>query len=272
MPRFVPLILVAFATALSVPNARAVVLDWDTVTWTAGSLNNSYDIDPQFPGNDVTVDVTVNNGAPLQPEVPVPNPMTPAISPSFQGGRATIENSFCVALDLSSNTQSVTITLNFAAVYVQGVTNVSFTIFDVDSNNVAGSSTYQDRLSSIRALSIDGVTLIAPTITTSLNNSVSGTGVDQIVDGIATTVDTGDGSGDGNVTISFGTNAIKSLTFTYGGGPLFDDSTYEHIGVSDIDFTPIPEMNPAGVSCASCLAAVALVALHRRRVRRSKQL
>lgn len=262
------MLILAFLSALFVPKARAIVLDWDTVTWAPGSLHNSYDIDPDNAGNDVILDVVANNGAPLQPERPAPNPLTPALSPSFQGGNATIENSLCIALDLANNTQSVTLTVNFAA-YAQGVKDVSFTIFDVDSNNVPGSSTYQDRISSIRALSIDGVTLIAPTITTSLNNSVSGTGVDQIVDGIATTADTGAGSGDGNVTISFGSAAIKSFTFTYGGGPLFDDSTYEHIGVSDISFTPIPEVNPASFSSASCLLAVGFVSLHRRRVRRS---
>ena len=49
-----------------VPHAQAVTLDWDGVTWTAGSLSNSYDIDPVRPGNDITVTVSGNTTL-LQP-------------------------------------------------------------------------------------------------------------------------------------------------------------------------------------------------------------
>ncbi len=256
------------ALAFFSANARAVILDWDTASWTAGSLSNSYDIDPANPGNDVTVSVVANNGAPFQPELVAPNPMTPAVSPSFQGGLSTIENTLCIALNLTSNTQSVTVTIDFSSLYALGVTNVSFKIFDVDYANVAGSSTYQDQLSLIRALSIDGTTLIAPTITTSVNNTLSGTGINQIVQGNASTADTGATSGDANVTIDFGNNAIKSLTFTYGGGPAFDDSTYQHIGLHDISFTPVPEMNPLWPSILSCATAAGLVLRLRKRARK----
>ena len=40
----------------------AVTLDWSAVTWTAGSLSNSYDIDPSNPGNDITIAMSGNTG------------------------------------------------------------------------------------------------------------------------------------------------------------------------------------------------------------------
>lgn len=242
--------------------ASAIVLDWDSITWANGSLNNSYDIDPGNAGNDVTIGITASSGSPFQPEINPPNQQTPAVTQAFQGGLSTIENTLSIALDLSSNSQSVTITISFAAGYTQGVQNVSFKIFDVDYANAMG-NTYQDQLTNIRALSIDGTTLIAPTITTSANNSLSGLGINQVVTGTASTADTGATSGDGNVTISFGTNAIRSFTFTYGSGSAFADPTFQHIGIYDVNFTPVPEINPAW-AVATCTFITGGLALRRR--------
>jgi hypothetical protein len=267
MNRFALSILTAFALVITSSSARAITLDWDAVTWTAGSYNGAFDIDPSNPGNDISVAVTANGGATFQPEVVSPFPMTPARNQSFQGGLAATENTLCFALNLASNAQSVTVTVSLSSLYTAGVNNVSFKIFDIDFVNGDGSA-YQDQLSSIRGLSIDGTTLIAPTIITSLNNSLSGSGINQVVTGTAATSDLGAGSGDGNVTISFGTNAIQSFTFTYGSGPLFADPTFQHVGLYDLSFTPVPEIDPALLSIVSCLTAAGLVLHHRAKARK----
>ena len=247
-------------------SADAVTLDWDTVTWTPGSLTNSYDIDPSAAGNDVTVTVSGDTG-----QLGSEPPQTPALTTNLQGGLATAENSLTLLLDLANQAQNVMVTVNFSAQYSAGVTNVSFTIFDVDYANINGSggAKFQDQISSIRALSIDGVTLIAPTITVSPNNTLSGTGLNQVVDGNTTTNDTGPGSGSANVTISFGANAIQSFFFIYGSGSsTAADPTAQHIGIGDISFTPVPEINPAWSAVASCLFAAALVLRHRANFRK----
>ena len=246
----------------------ALTLNWGTEPWAAGSLQNSFDIDPSRSGNDVTVTVAGNTGQ-LQPEIVAPNPMTPAVAAAFQGGMASTQNSLCIAANFSNQTQSVTVTVDFSAQYTQGVTNVSFTIFDVDFSN-SGGSNYQDQLRNIRAVGIDG-TLIAPTITTSANNTRTGTGLNQVVNGTATTADTGAGSGNANVTISFGNAAIKSFTFTYGSGTgTVADPTFQHIGMSNVVFTPVPEMNPALGASLSCVAALLLVLRHNARHRKQR--
>jgi hypothetical protein len=251
-----------------VATANAVTLDWDTVTWTAGSLNNSYDIDPATSGNDITVTVS-GNTAQLQPELVSPNPMTPAITTDFQGGLATVQNTLCLAVNFANQSQAVSVTVDFSALYTQGVQNVSFTLFDIDFSNVSG-NTYADQLRNIVATLIDGTTLVAATITTSSNNTLSGSGLTQVVNGTVSTVDTGTGSGNGNVTISFGATAIKSFTFTYGsGGPSgVTDPTYQHVGISDISFTPVPEINPAWSAVGSCLLAFALILRHSAKFRK----
>src|ERR1043166_9613175 len=259
MSWFKRLLRSALIAPVLVATANAVILDWNTVSWTAGSLSNSYDVDAGQAGNDITVTVS-GNTAQLQKELASGNPMTPAITPDFQGGLANPTNTLCLAVNFTDQSQAVTVKVDFSSLYTAGVQNVSFTLFDVDYSNVSG-NTYQDLLTAIKATSIDRTTLIAPTITTSSNNTQSGTGLSQIVTGIVSTVDTGTGSGNGNVIISFGAAAIKSFTFTYGsGGPSgVTDPTYQHVGINGISFTPVPEINPTWSAIGSCFLAAALI-------------
>jgi hypothetical protein len=261
--RFFLLFLLLFLAS----RVQAITLDWDAVTWTAGSLTNSYDIDPSKAGNDITVTVS-GNTAQLQPELVAPNPMTPAVTTDFQGGLGTAQNTLCLAVNFANQSQSVTVTVNFSALYTAGVQGVSFTLFDIDFSAASGNN-YQDLLSSIVATSIDGTTLVAPTITTSANNVRSGSGLTQVVNGTVSTPDTGAGSGNGNVTISFGATPIKSFTFTYGSGSgTVADPTYQHVGMHDITFTPVPEINPVWSGVGSCFLALALILRHSAKFRK----
>ena len=268
MSFFKRLLRSALIAPFLVATANAVILDWNTVPWTAGTLINSYDVDPAKAGSDITVTIS-GNTALLQKELASGTPMTPAVTPDFQGGLANPTNTLCLAVNFANQSQAVTATVNFSALYTLGVQNVSFTLFDIDYSNVSG-NTYQDQLRNIVATSIDGTTQIAATITTSANNSLTGSGLTQMVNGITSTADTGPGSGAGNVTISFGGAAIKSFTFTYGsGGPTgVTDPTYQHVGINGISFTPVPEVNPAWSAVGSCLLAAALILRHSAKFRK----
>lgn len=249
-------IVAAVLLSLIVP-ARAVTLDWSTQTWTPGSLVNSYDVDPASPGNDLTVTVSGDTGQ-LQPSLVSPNPQTPAITQAFQGGLPQPVSSLEIGVVFANTTQQVTVTISFSALYTQGVTNVSFTLFDIDKSVVNGSN-FQDKITGIYATSTNGVTQLAPTITgVGSATTLTGTGLNQALTGNSLASDLGSGSGNGNATISFGGQAIQSLTFTYTSGPdITGAPTYEHIGVSNLDFTPVPEMNPTtAVSIVAGLAAL----------------
>src|SRR3954464_5371835 len=93
--------LLLFGLCLFAPTLHAVTLDWDTVAWTAGTLNNSYDIDPTKPGNDITVAVSGNTSQ-LTTELAAPNPMTPAVATAFQGGLGATEKSLCLAVNFAN--------------------------------------------------------------------------------------------------------------------------------------------------------------------------
>jgi hypothetical protein len=269
MRRLTTIAVFACIAALCCASARAVTLDWNAVTWTNGSLSNSYDVDPAATGADVTVAVS-GDTAQLGPEQVSPFPQTPAVTTNLQGGLPAPKNTLTIMLDLTSNTQSVTISVNFSGQYTQGVKNVSFSIFDVDFANVNGANgaKFTDEIRSVVGVAPDG-SLVAGTLTPSADNSLAGTGFNAVVDGVNTTSDTGAGSASngGNVTVSFGNAAITSFTFVYGSGSTAPaDPTAQHVGISDISFTPVPEINPTWAAAFSCLAAAYLIRRHNARV------
>jgi hypothetical protein len=71
--------------------------------------------------------------------------------------------------------------------------------------------------------------------------------------GTASTVDTGAGSGAGNATITFNATDIRSITFTYASTSMFANPTYQHIGIDNITYTVVPEINPSWFSLLGCI-------------------
>ena len=234
---------VLFILFLAVNFASAAQLIWDTAGWTPGTLTNSFDVDSSSAGNDLTV--TVAGATPqLQLSLVSPNPATPAITRAFDGGLSPGHAALELALNLTNNTQFVTVTMTFSNLYLTGVSNLSFTLFDIDFSNVGG-NTYQDTISSITGTSATGATL-TPTIT-GLGPNVSLDG-SQVLTGMVSTADTGANSGLGNATITFNSPDIRSITFTYGSGSAFANPTYQHIGIYNLDYLVVPE--PSSLSCA----------------------
>lgn len=262
--RFLHTAAIVAALLCAVGSARAVTLDWDTATWTPGSLSNSYDVDPSHAGNDITVSVSAAGGATFMTD-PVTGASSPSVNNTLAGGLSPVQNSLKISADLSGSAWTIVVTIDFSAFYPLGVQNLSFRLFDIDLNG----SSYrgQDQIRSITAS--NGATTFAPTIT-GLGSSVtwSGTGTNQVLTGNADSVDTGASSSNGNATISFGSTAVTSVTFTWLRGP---DGTgsgpIQSIGLHDISFTPVPEINPALASVFSCIGAIGLALHHRSRVR-----
>jgi hypothetical protein len=240
-------------------SAKALVLDWSTVVWNPGSLSNSYDVDPASPGADITITIGGDTNT-LQAD-PATGTQTPAITSSLEGGTSPVQPSLQLAAQFVPP-RKLTITIDFSALYAQGVENVSFTIFNIDN---AGAT---DTIRSITAAGIDGTTTYAATIT-NLGSAVklAGAGLAQSLKGIAGVPTTGPGSGDGNATISFGLNAIQSVTFTFADTP--GSVGLLMISLSNISFTPIPEFDPTWYSAAICAIAVAALHFSRRRMSRA---
>ena len=246
------LLLLAGAFALSCATAGAVTLDWDTNTWTNANngspLPNSYDVDGAA-GTDLTITLS-GQTAKLRSE-PVSGTNTPAVMSTLTGG--TAEKSLHIYASVATQTE-ITVSVSFSATYVQGVENVSFKLFDIDS------TTDSEFIKNIYGIALDG-TLIPATVT-DRGSGVAISGAGTLAQQLTGTAPAADGSSNGNATISFGTNVIRGFAFT------FDNSQgpprIQEFAMHDINFTPVPEVNPAFMAVAGCLAAAWI----RRRLRR----
>lgn len=239
------------------PNACALVLDWSTANWTPGDLNNSFDVDGDTV-SDITVSIT-GDTTHLRPDITT-GVQTPAITNSLEGGLGPTNFSLQLAADLKTQ-DAIIVGVSFSAQYTFGVENVSFTIFDIERG------TDNERIINIYAIALDGTTQLAGTVS-NLGSSVSlsGSGLTQVLTGIANSPDTGGSSGNGNATISFGSQAIRGFFFTFenDSGP----PRYQSIGISDISFSPVPEVNPTVGAAAVCLFGILAMKTSRRELRR----
>lgn len=244
---------------------EAVTVNWDAEAWDPGTLTNSYDVDNAVAGDDLTVTLGGSTGELANDSVN--NLPTPNINQNLEGGLSPVQNALNIGIDLGKKDRFITVTITFSASYTQGVENVSFTLFGIDQAT-GGSNIYIDEISSISALSIDGVTQIAPTITSvGSAATLSGTGLNQVLTGAGNVPTTGAGSGTGNATISFNATGIRSITFTFGaGGNSAVNPTFQDISLHDLTFSPVPEVNPATVAGSVCLLALLLLTARRLRL------
>ena len=236
-------------------HAGAVVLDWDTTSYTPGSLNEGFDLDNTLAGNEVTFVFTGNTNK-LRPDVST-GIASPSVNSSLQGG--TGQNSLNITANVGTQTE-ITLTVSFSALYVAGVENVSFTLFDIDR------TTDSEFIKNISATTVDGTVVPGTISNRGAAVSLSGLGLSNLLSG---NIAAPNALGTGNATISFGTNAIRSFTFT------FDNSSgpprVQEIGMHDLNFTPVPEINPAVSAACSCLVATGLMFFHRARVKSRRQ-
>jgi hypothetical protein len=228
-------------------NVPAALVNWDVLTWTPGSLSNSFDVDPSNPGNDVTFTITGTKNDFTNDQAS--GVLTPAITNSLAGGLSPAQKSLELAANLYTNSK-ITMTVNFSPLYTLGVTNVSFSIFDIDIE------TNKDRISGIYGVALDG-THVAPTITFGPAITRTGSGLGTVLTGVDSSPDTGPASGLGTATFSFGSTPIKGFAFSWtnsAGGP-----KYQQIALGDIFYQAVvPEINPLPFAMLVCALAVSL--------------
>lgn len=235
--------------------AHALVLDWDAVAWADGSTNNSYDLNGDAI-NDITVAMTLNDQATWAAD-PTTGTLTPAVNQSLTGGVSPWENS----LNLSANlkTQSdVWIHISFTGAQ-PGAADVSFTIFDIDI------TTNSDIIGTIVGIALDGT--FVPATITNVGSAVTltGSGFGQQLTGNAPAADH---SSNGNATISFGSTIITDVFFNFSNSS--GTHQFQNIAIGDINFTPVPEINPAATAAGSCIAVMVVSAVLKRRARRAR--
>jgi hypothetical protein len=232
---------VSFALFCGVSVGSAVTLDWSTVTWTAGSLSNSYQVDPNFSGNNITISVTDSSGALTGSGTP----NIPSYSSSPLGG--TGKPSLQMAPTFLLGTQSITVTISFnTSNYPNGVYVNNLNILGVDSNN---SPRYTDSITNIQGVTATNQTINAVAVAGGSSVTVSG---NSSTGWTATGKNSVSGtSANGNVSVSFGNSRVKQISFTLsntnavlGGRQL--------IGLDNITYSLTPEVQPGIIGAAIC--------------------
>ena len=227
----------------------ALVLDWSTANWAPGTTSNSFDVD-----GDGLTDVTVTFSGQLNvfttQNSDGTGSMTPVVDTVMSGGQSPVKPSLDIAGNLHTNS-NLTMTVTFSPRFTLGTGNVSFTIFDIDQQ------TNDDQIANIYAYGLGASVPTAATIT-NIGSAItpSGTGLSQMLDGSVSSPNTGVGSGNGNATIGWGTTPISNFQFTFqntAGAPRF-----QQIAISNSTFSPVPEINPAGVAIGGCTCAAVL--------------
>ncbi|MHB8523261.1 MAG: hypothetical protein ACYDH9_21255 [Limisphaerales bacterium] len=227
-----------------------MLLDWSTVTWTAGSLSQSFDIDPNNPGNDVTITISDPTGSFIGGN--------PVIGTTPITGGTAADSSLQLALNFPNTSANITVTVQFTYAgkgYAYGVDSLQATLFDIDLGKQGANTVYQDQISGIQATAAGTGTAIAATVT-----NVPGAATYTVANnGALSATITGnannpDSSGNGDATLNFGTNVVSGFSFTYGNGPGVNKGPNQQaIGLFDISFRPkVPEQNPALAAMALC--------------------
>lgn len=236
-------------------SSYAIILDWSNVSWPDGSLSRNFNIDGSNPGSDVNITVTGNTSRFFDEY--------PQITEDFTGGFGSGTDQLDLFVNFNSLGESITVTVTFN--YADGVDDVNFTLFDIDTSN---SSSYPrgfiDQIRNITAVAMDGTTVL-PIITSSDNNTVLYAGTStQAAQGVSVTSDTGSGSGDANAVFDFADHALKSLTFTYASSAtgVVSNPAQQGIGLYDITYEKakprIPEFHPEVAAIMVCLSYVVL--------------
>lgn len=247
VPAFGALTLIALAPA------RAIVLDWDAVSWTPGVLSQSFDIDPSHPGDDITITISGDTGR-LRND-PLTGNATPDLSTWEEGGLSPAEYSLALAVDYANRSQAITVTVDF--LYDDGVMVNPISIFNVDRGTRSGGSyRYVDQIREISGRRMDD-SLVAASLTGSVSNQVIGSGLSAVVQGIGPVPDSGAASGRGNVTLDFGSEILKQFQFTFGS----DSSSRSNpdpqgISLYDVEFVVVPEAGATATAAMACLLAI----------------
>jgi hypothetical protein len=226
-------------------------LDWTNVSWSAGSLSNTYDVDGDAV-NDVTITISGDTSALVGGY--------PSITTALEGGLGMPDEGLEFRVDFANASQSITVTVTFLNDFV-GAKDVSFSLFDIDASRIgaSGNYRYRDFLDGITATGDSGV--IAPNLTAGTADAIAGSGTNQTVTGNTAAADTGASSGDGNVYVSYGTNNVNSFSFTFGNtGSVRTGNPQEQTFVlHDLSFKPkVPEVSSSRLAILVCLGIAAV--------------
>ncbi len=219
-------VLTAVSTSVLVPGAvraAGLTLDWDSVDYTTGSLNESFNV------GDGSVDFSYSfNGGTFVAG-------TPDDTIVLNGSSATNET-LRLQYDPGNENDSVTMTTAFN--YGVPVQNVSFRIYDIDisGSSASTSNSWND------LITVTGFLNGNPLTANYSGQGFTSGSVVQVGDSLNGVQNVGNDSDDGNIDVSFA-SPIDSFELVFSQDPaLVRENPSSHgIGIGDISYEPVPE-------------------------------
>ncbi|MFK7795791.1 MAG: DUF11 domain-containing protein [Gammaproteobacteria bacterium] len=191
----------------------ATQLDWDVLTWAAGSTSQTYTIG----SGDVAISLNGPTDTPAGDTSGLANG-SPFITDDLTGGLSPIQESLEINVDYpATSSQQIPIIIDFT--HPGGVRDVSFSIFDLDR----GSWTDVVEVTA----TTDGINYFNPTtiVDNAANNS----------NGVNTVTGTGGSvsSSNGTATFTFASSGITQIRIIYSN----QNTAFQWIALHDINFT-----------------------------------
>ena len=207
---------IAILTLLGAQNGLADVvtqLDWDSVTWAAGTTTQSYTIG----SGDVSVTLNGPTDTPPGDTGALANG-SPFITQDLTGGLSPIQDSLEINVDYGAgSSQQIPIIIDFT--HPGGVSDISFSIFDVDVGGWVDVVQVQ--------ATIDGINFFNPT--TIVDNAANNSDGINTVTGTAGSVS----SSNGTATFTFANSGITQVRILYSN----QTTVFQWIALHDINFT-----------------------------------
>ena len=203
--------------------AGSLLHDWDSVTWTAGSLDNSYTVTNL---GSINFAIAISGGVFLN------NAgfggLSPALQTQVTGALVPVQRSLAQLVNMTSQMDVVTTVVTLP----NGVAGAQFRIFDLDF----GASQFADKVTVTGSFAGSPVT---PTLTNGVVNYVIGNS--GFGDGVSA-----DASANGNLVVSF-TGPVDSITITYGNHAAAPgDPGQQAIAIHDFTFCrPVANLSVA---------------------------
>ena len=191
----------------------SALFDWDTVSWTAGSTNNSYVLP-----NVGTINFTISiNGGTFQNNASTGG-QSPARQTNFTGGLSPVQTSLIELVDMGSLDATATTTISLPT----AVPGAQFRLFDIDYT----AAEFADRATVTGTFNGSPVT---PTLTNSLANYVVG----NTAFGDAGAANS---TSNGNVVVTF-SSPVDTIVIVYGNHSIAPvNPIAQAITIHDIEF------------------------------------
>lgn len=206
--------------------AEAITLDWNSVDWTAattatGGSTQSFDIDPDNPGNDITITITVEGSdGELNTGGNSINDST-----TYTGGFGTDQESLRIGADHNGTNAAIRVTITFH--YTNGVNNVQFSLLDVDTNDNNGDpnpNQFRDQVDEFTGENNGSTVISAATLTREDFNNDDTTanrargdndGNNNNNDSNDVDRESGQHDDDGNVGVAYGSTTVDEVSFRW---------------------------------------------------------